>query len=117
MGKPAFRDIERLFHESLAVPPSQRAAFLDAACAGDAALRAAVEELLRHADDQTDTFLASPVEYATAQVGPPAFPPTGPPPGPSRPASPATSCWGSWAGAAWASSTRPGRSAWAAWWR
>src|SRR4051794_15482919 len=80
MGKPAFRDIERLFHESLAVPASQRAAFLDTACAGDAALRAAVGELLRHADDQKDTFLTSPVERATAQVGPPAFPPTGSPP-------------------------------------
>ena len=74
MGKPAFRDIERLFHESLALPALRRAAFLDAACGGDAELRAAVEELLRHADDQTDTFLVSPVEHATAQLGPPAPP-------------------------------------------
>jgi hypothetical protein len=81
MGKPAFRDIERLFHESLALPAPQRAAFLDAACEGDVELRAAVEELLRHDDDQTDTFLVSPVEHATARLGPPAFPPMGSPPG------------------------------------
>src|SRR5262245_43752759 len=80
MGKPAFRDVERLFHELLAVSPPQRAAFLDTVCAGDAELRATVEELLRHADDQTDGFLASPVEHATARLGPPAPLRTGPPP-------------------------------------
>jgi hypothetical protein len=53
MGKPSFREVERLFHEALARPAPQRAAFLDTACAGDADLRAAVEDLLRHADDRT----------------------------------------------------------------
>ena len=78
MGKPAFQDVERLFHEVLALPPSQRAASLDTACAGDAELRMTVEELLRHADDQTDTFLVSPVEHPTAQPGPPHTPASSP---------------------------------------
>jgi serine/threonine protein kinase len=37
---------ETLFHESLARPPAERAAFLDAACAGRPELQAAVEALL-----------------------------------------------------------------------
>jgi hypothetical protein len=37
---------ETLFHEALAKPLNERAAFLDAACAGQSALRAAVEALL-----------------------------------------------------------------------
>ena len=37
---------ESLFHEALARPPAERAAFLDAACAGKAEMRAAVEALL-----------------------------------------------------------------------
>src|SRR5262245_2181798 len=37
---------ETLFHEALAKSPSERAAFLDAACAGQPALRQAVEALL-----------------------------------------------------------------------
>ena len=37
---------ETLFHEALARPPAERAAFLDAACAGQSELRAAVEALL-----------------------------------------------------------------------
>src|SRR5262249_39519468 len=76
-----FRVVERLFHESLALPGPQRADFLDTACAGDADLRATVEELLRHADDPTDCFLASPVAHTVAQLRPPAPPPAGPPPG------------------------------------
>jgi hypothetical protein len=37
---------ETLFNEALARPPAQRAAFLEAACAGQPQLRAAVEALL-----------------------------------------------------------------------
>ena len=37
---------ETLFHEALARPADERAAFLDAACAGQPQLRAAVEALL-----------------------------------------------------------------------
>jgi WD40 repeat protein/tRNA A-37 threonylcarbamoyl transferase component Bud32 len=37
---------ETLFHKALAIPPGQRAAFLDAACTGEPELRVAVEALL-----------------------------------------------------------------------
>ena len=37
---------ETLFHEALAKPPAERAAFLDAACAGQPELRDAVAALL-----------------------------------------------------------------------
>ena len=80
MGKPALRDVERLFHELLALPAPQRAAFLDTACAGDTELRITVEELLRHADEPTDRFLVSPAAHAAAQLRPPAPTRTGPPP-------------------------------------
>ena len=48
---------ETLFHEALAKSPAERAAFLDAACAGQPGLRAAVEAL-----GQTRTGLVSDVE-------------------------------------------------------
>ena len=39
---------EEIFHEALArSTPEERAAYLEQACAGDPALRASVEELLR----------------------------------------------------------------------
>ncbi len=67
MAKPAFKLIEKLFHEAAAQPAATRSAFLDEACAGDADLRAAVEDLLRHAslDDQT---LAGPIASAAAHL-------------------------------------------------
>jgi hypothetical protein len=37
-----------LFDQAQQRPPAERAAFLDAACAGDPALRAEVESLLAH---------------------------------------------------------------------
>ena len=67
MAKPEFKLIEKLFHEALALPAEQRSAFLDGACARDVDLRAAVEELLRHAglDDQS---LAGPVASLASQI-------------------------------------------------
>jgi hypothetical protein len=81
MSKPRFGEVERLFHELLALPASQRAHALDTACGGDAELRLTVEELLRHADDQADTFLASPAAHAAARLrdAPGAEPPVGVP--------------------------------------
>ena len=38
--------VERLYHAAREWPAAERAAFLDGACAGDAALRAEVESLL-----------------------------------------------------------------------
>src|SRR5271155_3023733 len=50
---------ETLFHEALAKPAGERAAFLDAACAGQAQLRAAVEALLA-AHEASGSFLDRP---------------------------------------------------------
>ena len=63
MPKPSLQRVEELFHAALALPPNERAAYLDAACAGDAELRTAVEELLGHDESLTeaDHFLTSPV--------------------------------------------------------
>ncbi len=46
LDETRFRQLETLFHAALALPPEQRDAFLDAQCAGDAALRAELAGLL-----------------------------------------------------------------------
>jgi serine/threonine protein kinase len=48
MPEPPLKRLEELFHQAVALPADQRPAFLDAACAGNADLRAAVETLLSH---------------------------------------------------------------------
>ena len=53
---------ETLFHEALAQPPAERATFLDAACAGQPELRAAVAALLA-AREASDGFLNRPPEH------------------------------------------------------
>src|SRR5690606_25896158 len=59
--------LERLFRAARMHPPDERAAFLDAACADDPALRAEVEALLAaDADAEADGFLARP---ATGLLG------------------------------------------------
>jgi WD40 repeat protein/serine/threonine protein kinase len=52
-------DEESLFHLALGKPPAERAAFLEQACGGDAALRRHVEALLR-AHETPGSFLARP---------------------------------------------------------
>jgi serine/threonine protein kinase/WD40 repeat protein len=70
MGRPSLQQVEKLFHEVAALPPEQRPAYLNAACAGDRELRAAVEELLRHdaAADLTDSFLISPFRRVASKL-------------------------------------------------
>lgn len=55
-GAPKPREV---FLSALEKPAAERAAFLDAACSGNAALRAEVEELLRE-NEQLGDFLATP---------------------------------------------------------
>jgi WD40 repeat protein/predicted Ser/Thr protein kinase len=55
-----------LFDQAVERPPGERASFLDAACAGDAGLRAEVESLLAHdpsssQGEDTEAFLKSPL--------------------------------------------------------
>jgi serine/threonine protein kinase len=54
-----WREVDQLFAEALEVPAAERPAFLDAACAGDPALRRDVERLLA-ADQMGTGFLAGP---------------------------------------------------------
>src|SRR5689334_288714 len=65
---------EEIFHEALARGPADRAAYLDRACAGDPALRASVESLLR-ANAGASGFMAHPppgitVDQRTTAEGP-----------------------------------------------
>jgi hypothetical protein len=48
MSELAWSKLEDLFHRAAALSPSDRAAFLDAECAGNPALRAELESLLGH---------------------------------------------------------------------
>jgi serine/threonine protein kinase/WD40 repeat protein len=69
MAKPELKRVEQLFHEAVARDASERHAFLEAACAGDADLRAAVEDLLRHdrASHSGGDYLISPVAQQAEQ--------------------------------------------------
>jgi len=58
MSQPSEREIE-VFNAALELPAAERATYLDEVCAGDAALRQRVEELLQ-AGDKADGFLESP---------------------------------------------------------
>jgi serine/threonine-protein kinase len=58
MNPQHWLDVERLFHEALALPPQHRREFLDDSCAGNDALRQDVQSLLdAHSDDD---FLETP---------------------------------------------------------
>ena len=60
---------EEIFLEALARDPADRAAFLDRACAGDPALRASVEALLRAAAGASG-FMARPAPGVTVDQPP-----------------------------------------------
>src|SRR5215468_542087 len=63
---------EEIFHQALArTDPEERAAYLERACAGDPALRASVEALLR-ANEGASDFLARPAPGPGATVEAPA---------------------------------------------
>ena len=63
MNPESWRQIKELFTEAAAKPADERAAFLEKACGGDAALRMEIENLLK--EDRADDFLENPV-YAAA---------------------------------------------------
>jgi TolB-like protein/Tfp pilus assembly protein PilF len=59
MEADRWKQIEQLCHAALEQEPEQQAAFLDAACAGDEALRREVESLLAY-QKQADQFIEAP---------------------------------------------------------
>jgi serine/threonine protein kinase len=80
MRKPPLKRVEALFHQAAELAPEQRPTFLDTHCAGDTALRSAVEALLKYdsGSSVSDGFLASPVtrvaEFSLRPAVPPAIP-------------------------------------------
>jgi len=58
MNPQHWLDVERLFHEALALPPQRRLQFLDDSCAGNDALKRDVQSLLDESSD--DDFLETP---------------------------------------------------------
>ncbi|MHC5026589.1 MAG: serine/threonine-protein kinase [Planctomycetota bacterium] len=53
--------LREVFEAAAELPPDRRDAYLESACAGDASLRAEVEDLLRRDDVADNDFLQSPV--------------------------------------------------------
>ncbi len=64
MKDSGFKAQEAIFMQAIEMPPSQRPAFLDQACAGNPDLRQAIEALLRSHGEAT-TFLADPPTEVT----------------------------------------------------
>ncbi len=62
-----WRQVETLFHQTAAIPPDNRAAFLDEVCQGDLELRAELESLLG-SSDQTLSDLQHSVAAAAGDV-------------------------------------------------
>ena len=58
MNRQHWMDVERLFHEALALPPQRRTQFLDDSCAGNDGLKHDVQSLLD--ESSADDFLERP---------------------------------------------------------
>ena len=58
MTPEAWQRVKAVFDAARERPPAERASYLEAACGGDASLRAEVESLLAAAD--TEVFLRTP---------------------------------------------------------
>jgi WD40 repeat protein/predicted Ser/Thr protein kinase len=76
MAEPSPRRVEELFHQAVDLDPTQQAAFLDEQCAGDADLRAAVEELvgIDKKARELDLSLRSPLEGTRRTLAAPSPP-------------------------------------------
>ena len=69
MDSKRWHEMDRLFAEALETPPEERPAFLDAACAGDIALRRQLERLLA-ADERGSGLLdGAPAELLELALG------------------------------------------------
>ena len=67
MNAERWQRIEDLFHQAADLPPAQRSAFLDQACAGDEDLRRDVDALLAH-DATQDVAMQAAVGRAVEQL-------------------------------------------------
>ncbi len=59
MKAERLHQVSPIFRQAVEVPPDERAAFLEAACAGDAALRRDVERLIS-AHERAGSFIEAP---------------------------------------------------------
>ncbi len=59
MSPEKWKRAEELFHQALEVEPGERAAWLEAACGGDAELRQEVESLLASDEAAGEEFVSS----------------------------------------------------------
>jgi serine/threonine protein kinase len=67
LSSPEWTEIRRIFEAVLERPPAERVAFLDAACAGDPAVRAEVASLLE-AHDGAGEFIEAPAAQVAAHL-------------------------------------------------
>jgi serine/threonine protein kinase/tetratricopeptide (TPR) repeat protein len=76
MSEPCPRRVEELFDQAIDLDPARLTTFLDEQCAGDADLRAAVEELLQidRRAQVTETLLRSPVAGSRLKASAPPAP-------------------------------------------
>ena len=66
MAELEWDQLKEVFHAAVALPPKERAAYLDKACAGDPLLRQSVESLLK--SHEKSGFVDSPVFVAAANL-------------------------------------------------
>src|SRR5262249_55244788 len=67
MSDPHWEKLQDIFHAALALAPAERHAYLDHACDGNAALRQAVESLIK-SHEETDNFVDTPAYQAAAEM-------------------------------------------------
>jgi eukaryotic-like serine/threonine-protein kinase len=62
-----WENLQHLFHAALALPPHERAVYLQQACDGNLSLRRAVESLLK-SHEEADNFVDTPAYQAVAEM-------------------------------------------------
>ena len=68
MTVPDWQQVKSIFHGAIDMPAEERTAYLQEACAGDAALRGEVESLLASHQD-SEGFLESTAVAEAARLG------------------------------------------------
>src|SRR6185369_5024818 len=66
MANPEWEKLKDFFHTALALPPTDRPAYLDRVCAGDASLRQSIEALLKSHEESG--FVDEPAYAAAAHL-------------------------------------------------